>query len=339
MITIKKIAGIAGVSRGTVDRVINKRGGVSPDVEKRIAGVIKQYNYRPNKVARALVNSRKLFTIGVVSATVENVFFRDVLQGIRRAASEIKDIGVSLRYWEVVRFSVADQLAYIDNLLAEGIDALAINPINDAKIKKKLAALAKSGMPIITFNSDIKGIGRLAYIGCDYRKSGKIAAGLVAMASREQGNVAIVTGSLKSLGHCLRVKGFREELSRFASLRVTEVVEMFDDDDTSYAKVRDLLERNGGIDAFFFSAAGKRGGIRAIREHGFGEPPKIVTVDIDPFTRHCLAGGIVSATVCQQPFLQGYEPVRQLAEYLVHGDLPKQKIQYTQAEILIQQSV
>ena len=48
MVTIKQIAELCGVSRGTVDRVLNKRGNVKPEKEKLIVEMAKKLNYRPN---------------------------------------------------------------------------------------------------------------------------------------------------------------------------------------------------------------------------------------------------------------------------------------------------
>ncbi len=337
MITIKEIAELAGVSRGTVDRVVNKRGSVSKTVEQRIRAIIQQHGFKPNRIARALVKKQKTHTIGMISATTENIFFRDVVDGMNRAMDEVREGGVSLLYREVAKFSVADQLRRIDEMLAAPVDALAINPINDDAVREKLRAAAAAGLPVITFNSDIEGVDRLAYIGCDYRKTGRIAAGLIALATNSAAHVALVTGSRKSLGHDLRIVGFQAELARFPGIRVAEVIEMFDDDITSYAEVRKLLERNSAIDAFFFAAGGKEGGIRAILEAG--RAPRIVTVDLDAFTADRLRDGTVAATVCQQPFVQGYEPIRQLADFLTQGERPENVMQYTQAEIVIRQSL
>lgn len=338
MITIKEIAELAGVSRGTVDRVLNKRGGVNRAVEERINRMVEQYGYKPNKTARALVNRKRLFTIGVISATVENVFFRDVLEGIRRAEEEVRELGISLRYMEVAKFSVAEQLRCMDEMLAQGIDALAIAPINAVEIRDRLLALHAQDIPVITFNSDIEDVEKLAYIGCDYKKTGRIAAGLIAFNNVDPVKIGIVTGSTRSLGHCLRVEGFCREMEKcYPGMEVVRIVEMFDDEITSYSKVGGLLSECGDINAFFFAAGGKEGGIRAICEAGKGGRTRIVTVDIDPFTRKCIEEGVVSATICQQPFVQGHAPVHQLANYLLHGESPEKRCQYTQAEIVIRQ--
>ena len=48
MATIKEIAELAGVSRGTVDRVLNNRGSVNRETAEKIRAIIKQLGYKPN---------------------------------------------------------------------------------------------------------------------------------------------------------------------------------------------------------------------------------------------------------------------------------------------------
>ena len=55
-IRIKDIAEKAGCSIGTVDRVIHKRGKVSPEVRERIEAIMKELDYRPDLNARALAS-------------------------------------------------------------------------------------------------------------------------------------------------------------------------------------------------------------------------------------------------------------------------------------------
>ena len=52
-ITSKQLAELAGVSRGTVDRALNHRGGVRPSVQQRIEELARKYNYRPNRAGKA----------------------------------------------------------------------------------------------------------------------------------------------------------------------------------------------------------------------------------------------------------------------------------------------
>ena len=47
MATIKEIAELAGVSRGTVDRVLNNRGSVNEETAEKIRRIIRQLDYKP----------------------------------------------------------------------------------------------------------------------------------------------------------------------------------------------------------------------------------------------------------------------------------------------------
>ena len=87
-VTIKQIAEKAGVSRGTVDRVINNRGHVKPEIEERIQKIAVELGYRPNAAGKALAARKKSFIIGVILCARGNEFFDDILKGIKGAEQE-----------------------------------------------------------------------------------------------------------------------------------------------------------------------------------------------------------------------------------------------------------
>ena len=70
--TIKDIAAIAGVSRGTVDRVLNNRGSVNPATAEKINEIAKALDYKPNKAGLALAAQKKKLKLGVVLFSTDN---------------------------------------------------------------------------------------------------------------------------------------------------------------------------------------------------------------------------------------------------------------------------
>ena len=62
MSTIKDVARSAGVSTATVSRVLNKKGAVSPEAEKAVNRAMRQLDYYPNRMARALVPPSVIIT-------------------------------------------------------------------------------------------------------------------------------------------------------------------------------------------------------------------------------------------------------------------------------------
>jgi LacI family transcriptional regulator len=95
---MKDIAQLAGVSRGTVDRVLNNRGSVNADTEKRIRDIAKTLKYSPNFAGKTLAVRKKKLKFGYILFGTEdsNSFFVDVVYGIKSRATELLEFGVTV---------------------------------------------------------------------------------------------------------------------------------------------------------------------------------------------------------------------------------------------------
>jgi len=82
---MRDVARLARVSVTTVSSIVNGRGGVSPELPRRVVDAIATLDYHPNEVARSLKVNRT-FTIGIVVPDVSNLFFNDVLRGVESKA-------------------------------------------------------------------------------------------------------------------------------------------------------------------------------------------------------------------------------------------------------------
>lgn len=193
-ITIKQIAELSGVSRGTVDRVLNNRAGVKPAVAKKVRAIATELDYRPNRAGKALANRKNPLRIGVILNAVGNPFYDEVRAGIESAKAEYHDFSLRVMIKELKGYTVFEQLTAIDHLLEDGMQALIITPINDKQIADKLSALMEDGLLVIKLNSDLDGVERAPYIGCNYLRSGQTAAGLLQLITGGVANVGIVTG-------------------------------------------------------------------------------------------------------------------------------------------------
>jgi LacI family transcriptional regulator len=213
---------------------------------------------------------------------------------------------------------------------------LAITPIDDQAVAEKLNELIEGRTEIVTFNTDIRSVDRLAYVGCNYQQSGNTAAGLLGMITGGQARIGIVTGSLKILGHHQRIAGFKETVvSDFPGLSIDAVVENNDNDELSYQQVKQMLLTYPEITALYFSAAGIEGGIKAVQEIGSERPLKIITVDLIPAVQQWLQSGMVAATICQEPYRQGYETIKLIFNRLVTGDKLESTIFHTENKIIL----
>ena len=322
MATIKEIAELAGVSRGTVDRVLNNRGEVNAQTAARVMEIVKALDYKPNKAGIALAVRKKKYKIGVVLFSENNPFFDEVMDGVEAKAIELEDYGIST-ITKRVEFDVDAQINAIEELLEEGINGLLLAPYNHERIRETIDRIVEKQIPVVTVNTDIEGSKRMAYVGSDYFQSGRMAAGLFGLLTQGNTELAVITGSSNILCHSERIRGLCEVLeTEYPNIQIAEVVENHDDEFESYALTKQILEEYPKLDALFFTAAGVKGGCKAVIESR--RKVKVITFDEVPSTLEMLRKGVISVTIGQQPFRQGAKSLSILFEYLSTGIVPRE---------------
>ena len=96
--TIKDIARMAGVSAGTVDRVLHNRGDVSPKSKAKVQKVLDEIHYQPNVFAIGLAAKKKYSFICLIPYYIEHDYWHSVVGGIERARQELRPFNVSVDY-------------------------------------------------------------------------------------------------------------------------------------------------------------------------------------------------------------------------------------------------
>ena len=200
MATIREIAELAGVSRGTGDRVLNHRGSVNAATAALVNDIAKKLDYKPNRAGIALAAQRKMVRIGVVLFDTGNPFFDEVWNSVLSKEEELNSYNCSVLK-KKTGFSAQEQLQAIAELEAEGIDGLVISPFNDTAVANKIDQLQNRQIPVITTNTDIRNSSRLAFVGSDFYRCGQTAAGLMNLMTSGEVRAGIVTGSSQVLCH------------------------------------------------------------------------------------------------------------------------------------------
>ena len=88
MATLKDVAEASGLTVGTVSRVLNNRGYISPKTREKVYQVMKELNYQPNETARILAK-QKSNIIGIVLPNVEHPYFAKILGCLEREAAKL----------------------------------------------------------------------------------------------------------------------------------------------------------------------------------------------------------------------------------------------------------
>ena len=324
MVTMKRIAEICGVSRGTVDRALNGRGRVNAETADKIRKTAQELGYEPNPAGKALSARKKRPVISIVIPSERNPFFDDVLKGMEEAAAQYQVYGVQIEYHSMKGYDPAKQLAILQEI--EGnIQALIINPIDDPAIVTQINRMIDQGTFVVTVNNDIEGTKRHCYVGSDYYNGGITSCALMEALLGKTANLAVILGSLNLRGHRLRLEGFKSRMQRLPDFQLATVLENNDDDIYAYEKTKELLTAHPEINAISILAAGVYGTCRAVMQLPEEKRPLIIAFDTVPTTVEMMQFGIIKATIYQHPYRQGFSAVNKAFEYLVHGRLPEKE--------------
>ena len=163
MVTIKDIARRAGVSRGTVDRVLNNRPGVNPETEARVRSLIEEMGYRPNMAGQMLaVKKRKLRLAFLIFHGPEFVFHLDILHAARDKAAELREFGVTVDFYLIRQLDTP----YLDRLFREVEeslpDGIAALPLRTTSFMAFIQRMNAKGVPTVFFNLDEDFVPHLA---------------------------------------------------------------------------------------------------------------------------------------------------------------------------------
>lgn len=334
-VTAQKIAELAGVSRGTVDRALHNRGRVNPEVAARIQKIAAELGYKPNLVGQALVRSRQGAKLGVILQSTETPTMQIVQAGVRRAADELRASGGEVLLRELRGLDDELLLESIEELVSQGIQGLAITPNNTPELRQCINELHRQGVPVVTLNSDVPGSRRLCFVGQDSYRAGQTAAGLIAQLLPAGSKVLPITGHLNNTAHNNRLNGFLDTLLQedMGRIRLLPFQPCFDRDDYAYEVTQHILRENHDLAGIYVASNGQAGVCRAVEEEGRKGKVKIVAYDLNEPNMRLLQSDSLGFVIDQEAFEQGYRPPYLLYEFLVHRKQPVRELLYTDLAI------
>ena len=344
-IRIKDIARIAGVSAGTIDRVLHNRGEVSDRTRKKILSIIQQMDYQPDILASALAARRPCrIAVLIPKGTEENPFWKYPLAGIEQGLREIIHFGVSLeRYY----FDYEDSQSFMrqsHEMLSSNPQGIMLAPVFTEESALLLEECRKQDIPVVLINANICTGSCIAFIGQDSLQSGMVAARLMHYGSGENADLLIVnfTREKGNQEHILkREEGFRKYYSDFTS--------------TSNTLLRQLNISESGsqrpeqiLDQAIFSSDRRVKGIfvtnsrvfrvaRFLRQKGVSDII-LIGYDLLEENKDFLREGTIDFLISQKPREQGYKSVMALYHHLV---LRKQveRSQYLPIDIITKENL
>jgi LacI family transcriptional regulator len=191
-VTIKDIALRAGVSPGTVDRVIHGRGNVSPEARAKVEQAMGELHYEPNIFASTLAYNRTLRVFALLPDYRQDPYWELPKSGVEQAAHAARHFGVHVELFYHGPTGPGQFEAKAMALLDARPDALLIAPLFLEASGNILQACAKKMIPVALINTDLEDRQALCYVGQDSFHSGALAGKLLQLVLRPEDQVAVL---------------------------------------------------------------------------------------------------------------------------------------------------
>ncbi|MBS6196655.1 MAG: LacI family DNA-binding transcriptional regulator [Clostridiales bacterium] len=334
-VTIRQIAEAAGVSRGTVDRALNNRGRIRPEVAEQIKRIAEEMGYRPNQLGRALSMSKNNIKIGVILQASETPFMQEVLKGIEDARTEIDNSGGNVLLCKIPHLSEEDTLKAMEEMHREGVSAIAMVPIEEESVKKRIHLFVEDyKIPIVTFNSDVEDTGRLCFVGQNAIQCGRAAAGLMGELVGGKGKVAVISGYQTNTSQSNRVLGFGSEIKKkYPEIQIVGPEYCYEDNQRAGEITEKILGEFPEIKGIYMTSHGEEGLCDTLKKREAAGKIKVIANDFMGKNYQLLREGSIHFLIGQDAYIQGYEPLMILFRLLFNGEEPKGEKQYTEIYI------
>ncbi len=320
-VRIKDIARLAGVSVGTVDRVIHNRGNVSPEALKKIMAVLNKTGYKPNLLARTLGSNKKFIIATLIPEPSLDEYWEQSNWGINEAREEWSHYNVDVRpyffdLYDKNSFEKSAKMAMDDQP-----DAILSSPVFHQEALNFFQSFQNDSVPYVFFNNKIPEITPLCFIGQDFYQSGRLGAELLELISETPCTFVIlhIYEDLHNSVHLAQKEsGFMDYFSEMENKGIqTRSLEFCNHDEVTLEK--DLLSLVSDPDIkglFITTSKGTYLTASFLKKHN-RQDIKLVGYDLLSGNIDHLKLGTIDFLIDQNPKKQAALGVNYLANYLI----------------------
>jgi LacI family transcriptional regulator len=341
-IGIKDIAALAGVSIGTVDRVLHNRGEVKEATRNKIMEIVQELEYTPNIFAKSLSSKRTTkLAIVIPDSSDNNPYWKKPVSGIKLAAEELTQYNTEILY---EHFDASDESAFeqvLRNVCNQDPDGIVLNPVFKQTSLSFIQEFDKRGIPYVFIDINLKGVNNLAYFGQDAEQSGLVAARLMDAGTKETPDLLIVKQSKRKIfsSHIeRRIEGFtRYFFSQNSNSNIHTIEIDLNAPNEPYQTLNEVFKNKEKYQGIFVPNS------RGFKLADFlksRELTNLVTIGYDLVDANIdfMQQGYLTYLISQKPELQAYKAIWALFDHLVTKK-PVRKTNYSAIDIIIKENV
>jgi LacI family transcriptional regulator len=320
--TLADIAEKAETSLGTVDRVVHRRGKVSPAARERVEAVIAQYGYTPNLAARHL-KRQSVLTLGMLfpEPGSGSGYWDTIIEGIHNAAETFKAFNITLVPGFFDRYVKGDMLAIGKSLLEQGLDGMILAPV----VLDDALALADRmrEIPYIYVDSPPTGppgaMSPMTSISQNPYHSG-LCAGRMMKLLHGSGCCLAIRMFENAFNLRERLRGFTDYFARDGNTQVIEAERPGHESAALYDFLDNLFDRYNEINGIFMPHAEAYLIASYLVLRGIKSRVTLIGYDNLPLNRQALLDGAIDCLIGQRSENQGFLAMSQFYRKQILGE-------------------
>lgn len=342
-IRIKDIAERAGVSVGTVDRVLHNRPNVSKPAREKVEKALKEMKYQPNVYASALAYNKSYTFYMLIPQHESEAYWEEIEQGAKKAIEVRRDFHIDVKIMYYERFNNDSFEKCYTECLDSAPDGVVIVPVDIEKTRVFTDILHESQIPFVLLDSYMPDLKPLSFFGQDSFCSGYFAAKMLMLIAGNEKEIMLLKrmkdGRVTSKQQANREVGFRHYMhDHFPSIEIVELCLPFKGTRTEYdAYLKEFFESHPHLHhCITLNSKAHIVGEFLLRNNR--RNIQIMGYDMVAKNAECLRQGSISFLIAQHGYQQGYSCVDTLFKAIVLKKKVK-PVNYMPIELLTKENV
>lgn len=342
-ITIKDIAAHAGVSTGTVDRVLHNRPNVSKTALEKVNKALEELDYRPNMYASALAYNKTYNFYLVLPKHEQDAYWDEIEEGALACTDFRRDFGITLKFIYYERFNATGFTKMVRELFSAKIDGVIIVPSTLEQTSRFTEKLIERQIPYVLLDSYMPDLKPLSFFGQDSFASGYFAAKMLMLIANKEKEIALMKqtrdGKVGSKQQANRETGFRHYMvDHFPDVKITEVDLPLDEEKKDYDGILEKFFRAHSQVHHCITFNSKAHLVGEFLQRTNRRNVQIMGYDMVPKNEECVRQGSISFLIAQHAYQQGYSSVDALFNAIVMKR-EVNPVNYMPIEILTKENV
>ena len=261
-------------------------------------------------------------SIAVIPKGTTHAFWQMIHGGAEKAAQEL---GVTVIWRGPLREDDrASQISEVEGFITRGVSGIALAPLDESALALPVADAQRQKIPVVIFDSGLKGADFVSFVATDNRKGGRIAAEHVLKRLNGKGKVVLLRYAEGHDSTTQREEGFLEALAEHKGVEVVSSNQYLGADVEGAVRRGEAILSNYrnpdgslGIDALFcVNESTTFALMRVLQDHGWAGKVQFVGFDASDNLIKGLSAGHIDALVIQDPVKMGYLAVKTLVSHI-----------------------